>query len=84
MVSLTVHFDESVLVVGSNTRKQRKQIVQTGRRKHLATKLSHKNNVVDKPVDTVATCAKVRVPNSFTPVLDGLLVRIRKDCLCDI
>jgi len=81
MVSLTVHFDESVLVVGSNTRKQRKQIVQTGRRKHMPTKLSHKNNVVDKPVDTVATCAKIRVPDAFAPVLDILLSRIRKDCL---
>jgi hypothetical protein len=27
----------------------------------LATKLSHKNNVVDKPVDTVATCANAEV-----------------------
>lgn len=47
----------------------------------MATKLSHKNNVIDKPVDTVATCAKVRVPDSFAPVLDILLGRIRKDCL---
>jgi hypothetical protein len=47
----------------------------------LATKLSNKYNVVNQPVDTVAVCTKVRIPNLFTPVLDGLLVRVRKDCL---
>jgi DNA-binding NarL/FixJ family response regulator len=30
-------------------------------------KLSHKHNVVDKPVDTVATCTKVRIPWQFRP-----------------
>jgi len=43
----------------------------------MAAKLSDKHNLIDKPVDTVATCAKVRIPDAFTPVLDGLLVRVR-------
>ncbi len=47
----------------------------------MAAKLSSKRNVVNQPVETVATCTKVRIPHSFTPVLDGLLVRVRKDCL---
>jgi hypothetical protein len=44
-------------------------------------KLGHKDNMVDKPVDTVATCAKVRVPDAFAPILNILLSRVRKDCL---
>lgn len=34
--------------------------------------------MVNEFVDTVAICAKIRVPDAFTPVLDGLLIRIRK------
>lgn len=47
----------------------------------MAAKLGHKHKMVDKPVDTVATCTKVRIPDAFTAVLDSLLVRVRKDCL---
>ena len=47
----------------------------------MATKLRNKHNVVEKFVDTVTTCAKVRVPDAFTPVLDVLLHRVRKDCI---
>ena len=65
----------------ADTWKQGEQIFQTRGGKHLATKLGHKNNVIDEPVDTVATCTKVCVPDSFASVLDGLLVRVRKDVL---
>ena len=81
MVALAVHFDEAVLVVRAEAWKQSKQIVQTRGGKHRTAKLGHKDKMVDKPVDTVATCTKIRIPDAFTPVLDRLLVRVRKDCL---
>ena len=84
MVAFAIHFDEAVLVVRADAWKQSKQIVQTRGGKHMTAKFGHKHKMVDKPVDTVATCTKVRIPDAFTPVLDGLLVRIRKDCLCGI
>jgi len=37
--------------------------------------------VINKPVDTVAVCVKVGIPNSFTPVLNVIFTRVRKDCL---
>jgi hypothetical protein len=37
--------------------------------------------VINQPVETLATCTKIRIPHSFTSVLDRLLVRVRKDCL---
>jgi hypothetical protein len=81
VVGLTVHFDQLVFVVRADAREQSNQIFETGRRQHLTPKLSHEDDVVDEFVDTVATCAKVRVPDSFVPILDVLLGRIRKDCL---
>lgn len=78
MVGLTVHFDQLVFVVRADAREQSNQIFETGRRQHLTPKLSHEDDVVDEFVDTVATCAKVRVPDSFVPILDVLLGRIRK------
>ena len=81
VVALSIHFDEPVLVVRADAWKQSAEIFQTGRRKHLTPKLSHEDDVVNEFVDTVATCAKIRVPDSFAPVLDILLGRIRKDCL---
>jgi len=81
VVRLTVHFDEFVLVVSTDFRKQKQQIVQTRGGKHMPTKLGHEHDVVNQSVDTVATCTKVRIPDAFTSVLDGLLVRVRKDCL---
>ena len=44
-------------------------------------KFTNNHNGVNQPVETVAICTKIRIPNLFTPVLDGLLVRVRKDCL---
>jgi len=81
VVALSIHFDESVLVVRADAWEQSKQIVQSRGGKHLATEFGHKHKMVDKPVDTVATCTKIRIPDAFTPVLDSLLVRVRKDCL---
>ena len=47
----------------------------------MPTKLGHKHKMVDKPVDTVATCTKVRIPDAFTSILDVLLLRVREDCI---
>jgi hypothetical protein len=80
-VGFTVHFDEFVLVVRADAWEHSKSIIETRGGKHLARKLSNKRNLVNQPVDTVATCTKVRIPNSFTSVLDGFLVRVREDCL---
>ncbi len=65
----------------ADARENSKSIIETSEGKHLAAKLSNQHNVVNQPVETVATCTKVRIPHSFTSVLDGLLVRVRKDCL---
>ena len=80
-VGFTVRFDEFVLVVRADAWEHSKSIIETRGGKHLATKPSNKRNVVNQAVGTVAVCTKVRIPHSFTPVLDGLLARVRKDCL---
>lgn len=81
VVRLTIHFDYSVLVVRGDARKQGKQVSETGRRQHLATEFYDENDVENQPMDTVATCCVIGVPDSFAPVLDVLLVRTRKDVL---
>jgi hypothetical protein len=43
--------------------------------------LGNEHEVINKPVDTVAVCVKVGVPNTFAPVLNVIFARVRKDCL---
>ena len=61
-----------------DAREQSNQVIHTGRIQHLTTELYDEDDVEDKPMDTVATCCVVSVPDSFAPVLDVLLLRVRK------
>jgi len=47
----------------------------------LASKLGHKNDVEEKPVDAMCVSTVIRIPDSFFPILDSLLVRIRERTL---
>ena len=47
----------------------------------MATELYDEDDVENQPMDAVATCCVVGVPDAFAPVLDVLLSRTRKDVL---